>query len=177
MIPIALKRVRWLLMLIALGVAQAQVAVSQEAPVLLTIDPGNGADPVALTDADLMEMEQVSFATSTLWTPKVQEFSGPSLHSVLERAGATGPFWVKLVAANDYSVVLGPDLIDDSFPIIANRIDGDRFTMRNKGPLWLIYPFDLEPEYKREIHYSASVWQLTGIEMTTPQDGAITESQ
>lgn len=117
MIPIALKRVRWLLMLIALGVAQAQVAVSQEAPVLLTIDPGNGADPVALTDADLMEMEQVSFATSTLWTPKVQEFSGPSLHSVLERAGATGPFWVKLVAANDYSVVLGPDLIDDSFPI------------------------------------------------------------
>ncbi len=177
MIPTTLRRLGYMATLIGLVFASTQFVAAQNKPVLLTIHPGQGADPVVFTDDDLTAMDQVSFVTSTLWTTSAQEFSGPSLHSVIKQAGAKEPFWVKLVAANDYSVVLGPDLIDETYPIIANRIDGDSFTMRNKGPLWLIYPFDLEPEYKREIHYSASVWQLTNIEMTTPQAGALTENQ
>ena len=32
--------------------------------------------------------------------------------------------------------------------------------MRDKGPLWIMFPFDAKPELKSELIYSQSVWQL-----------------
>jgi len=157
-----------LLIPILLMLLQAQTAMSQEAPVQLTIHLDPKAEPIAMTDDDLMALDQEAFVTSTLWTPAPQRFSGPSLHSILSMAGATPPFEITLVAANDYAVTIGPDLIDETYPIIANRIDGAAFSVREKGPLWVMYPFDHHKTFKREDVYAASVWQLTQIKLATP---------
>ena len=160
---------------LALALMLVRPAIAEDGPVLLTVDTGAGTAPVTFTDDDLMALEQQSFVTSTLWTTREQEFSGPALRDVLKAAGATEPFWIEMVAANDYAVTIGPDMIDRTYPIVTTRIDGAPFTIREKGPLWLLYPFDKKPEYKRETHYSASIWQLTHINVTTPQSGAITQ--
>ena len=173
--PKILARIGMVVAVLALALSPARPGMAGNGKVILTVDTGAGTAPVTFTDDDLMALEQQSFVTSTLWTTREQEFSGPALRDVLKAAGATEPFWIEMVAANDYAVTIGPDMIDRTYPIVTTRIDGAPFTIREKGPLWLLYPFDKKPEYKRETHYSASIWQLTHINVTTPQSGAITQ--
>lgn len=149
----------------------ADRALADDTPVVLTIHPAQGTPPIELTDADLMALAQTSFVTSTLWTAERHSFSGPSLHRVLTKVGAEPSAPVKLVAANDYAVTLEPELIGEQYPIIANRLDGAPFSIRKKGPLWVMFPFDGEPEFKTELHYSLSVWQLTDIRLGQPGAG------
>ena len=37
--------------------------------------------------------------------------------------------------------------------------------MRDKGPLWIIYPYDQNTDYQTEVIYSRSIWQLDRIEV------------
>jgi hypothetical protein len=37
--------------------------------------------------------------------------------------------------------------------------------VREKGPLFIIYPFDSAPELKNARYYSRSAWQLKAIEV------------
>jgi hypothetical protein len=43
--------------------------------------------------------------------------------------------------------------------------NGASMTVRDKGPLWIIYPYDARRDYRTEIHYSRSVWQLEQIDV------------
>ena len=44
-------------------------------------------------------------------------------------------------------------------------MNGDVMLVRNKGPLWVVYPYDENPEYRSEVIYSRSIWQLDRIEV------------
>ena len=41
-------------------------------------------------------------------------------------------------------------------------------TLRDKGPLWLVYPYDADTAYQSEVIYARSVWQLDRIEVLRP---------
>ena len=41
--------------------------------------------------------------------------------------------------------------------------NGEPMSIRDKGPLWIIYPFDDNPDYQTEVIYSRSIWQLDQI--------------
>ena len=43
--------------------------------------------------------------------------------------------------------------------------NGGRMSVRDKGPLWIVYPFDSSEEYQAELIYSRSIWQLVRIEV------------
>jgi hypothetical protein len=165
------KTLRAVALALVIPFLAADRALADDAPVVLTIHPAQGTPPIELTDADLMAMAQTSFVTSTLWTAERHSFSGPSLHRVLAKVGAAPSAPVRLVAANDYAVTLGPEMIGEAYPIIANRLDGAPFSIREKGPLWVMFPFDQEPRFKTELHYSLSVWQLTDIRLGQPGAG------
>ncbi|NEX45242.1 oxidoreductase [Rhodobacter sp. ETT8] len=128
------------------------------AEVLLTIEKPDAAT-VSLTREDLAAMDRVSFATSTLWTEGVREFSGVPLKTILASAGITEGV-VRAIAINDYLVEIPVDLLEDDAPIVADQIDGKSFSRREKGPLWIIYPFDKSASYQTEESYGRSVWQL-----------------
>ncbi len=141
-----------------LAVAAAPTANASET--LLTIQSGDGL--IEMTDAALLDLPQVSFSTSSIWTEGVNTYSGPTLKSVLSEAGINGGS-IELTAVNDYSVVIEYDTLEDEAPIVANRINGEAFSRREKGPLWLVYPFDSADRYKTEQIYSNSIWQLVRI--------------
>lgn len=119
---------------------------------------------IDFTDVELAALPAVEFETGTIWTDGVHTFGGPSLRSVLEAVGA-GSGDLKLVAANDYKVLLPRDMIEDMYPIIANRINDKAFGIRDKGPLWVIFPYDTEPRFQTELTYAYSVWQLTELQI------------
>jgi hypothetical protein len=120
--------------------------------------------PSRLTDSDLLTLPQVSFTTSTPWTETPATFSGPTLDSVLRyyniREGV-----LMLTAVNRYEIEVPWDYIEDSSPIIANRINGEPFSIREKGPLWLIFPFDADQRYRSFEAHSMAIWQLIRIDV------------
>jgi hypothetical protein len=133
--------------------------------VLLSVDSrGDGSSLKQFTDADLMALPQVEFMTSTIWTAGVSTFSGPTLSSVLEAAGAVDGVLL-MTAVNDYKVEVPRAIVEPNVPILANRIDGQPFGIRDKGPLWLMFPFDSDSRYQSEEVYSFSIWQLTQIKV------------
>lgn len=129
--------------------------------ILLTIDGNITAKDAGLSfdDAALMALPQQTFTTTTAWTEGPMEFSGPALSDVLAVAGAGGGD-LRLLAANDYAVTLPRDLVEPAAPIIATRIGGKPFGLREKGPLWLVFPYDSDPKYRREDVFASSIWQL-----------------
>ena len=41
--------------------------------------------------------------------------------------------------------------------------NGEPMSVRDKGPLWVVYNFDSNPEFQTEVMYSRSIWQLDRI--------------
>lgn len=147
---------------VALALNLSPARASHPEAALLKVDGHGVSEPVYLDLARLDALPQQQFSTTTLWTVGVQEFSGPSLADVLSVAKAE-PGNLSLMAANNYSVTLERDLIEADVPIIATRIAGRTFGTRDRGPLWLVFPYDSHSRYRTEPIYAASIWQLTQI--------------
>jgi hypothetical protein len=100
----------------------------------------------------------------TPWTEGSTRFEGPLLEAVLEAAGARGKTLI-VKALNDYSAEV-PASDAEAFPtMLATMMNGAEMSVRDKGPLFLIYPFDTHPELYNEKYFSRSVWQIREIEV------------
>ena len=129
------------------------------------ITQSNGPDNTALFDLALLDkLPQSSFVTTTIWTKGKLKFSGVSLRALLDAVGAKGTK-LRLIALNDYSVEMPVTDAIVGGPILASRLDGRTLAVRDKGPLWLVYPYDDNSAYRSEVIYSRSVWQLKAIEV------------
>ena len=112
-----------------------------------------------LSVEDLREIATQNIITTTIWTEGAHEFSGVPLHSLLKHLDVTGTT-IEAIALNDYSVDIPVSDAREGGPIVAFAIDGQPIPRREKGPLWIIYPFDQSPEFRTETVYSRSIWQL-----------------
>ncbi len=147
---------------LAIAVSASAIAATAEEVLLIVDVKGDGSDLRSMTDADLQALPQVEFTTSTIWTTDPVTFAGPTLAAVLESVGAADGS-LSMVAVNDYKVQMPRGVVAQDAPIIATRLNGEPFTIRNKGPLWLVFPFDSSTAYQTEEIYSYSIWQLTRI--------------
>ncbi|HEY7884306.1 MAG TPA: hypothetical protein VIC08_05105 [Cellvibrionaceae bacterium] len=145
------------------AIAETTGASNPDSPVKLWVDGDisvrNHGDEFVLDQRLLDELPQAEFATSTIWTEGVHTYSGPTLQGLLDLVDA-GPGDLVATALNDYRVTLDRSYIEESAPILATRINGKTFSVREKGPLWIIFPFDENPRFHDEVIYAMSVWQL-----------------
>lgn len=117
---------------------------------------------------DMAMLESLVGRTGTMetpWTEGKVEFSGPLLRSVLEAAGAHGTK-IKVVALNDYAAEVPAEDASDIDTMLATRMDGKPMSVRDKGPLFLVYPFDKDSSLYNEKYFSRSVWQISTIEVS-----------
>lgn len=128
---------------------------------LLTLTTAEG-EVKTLSMSDLEAMPVTEFATSTIWTEGVSEFTGVALVDFVEAMSLSGKT-INAVAINDYSIDIPISDAVEGGPMIAYRMDGKEMSARDKGPLWVIYPFDERSEYQIETYYSRSIWQLDRI--------------
>ena len=139
-----------------------------EGEVILTVSGEIGAtnygEKAAFDIAMLRALGEVEFATSTIWTEGEQTFLGVSLKTLLETIGVEDGT-LKASAINDYSVEIPVADAVEGGPIIAYMRNGKEMSVRDKGPLWIVYPYDQNPDYKSEQIYSRSIWQLDRIEV------------
>ena len=115
---------------------------------------------------DLAMLEELQGRRATMvtpWTTGKVEFSGPLLRAVLDAAGLHGTT-IKLVALNDYAAEIPFTDATTIDTILATRMDGQTMPVRDKGPLFLVYPFDKDSSLYNEKYFSRSVWQIKTIE-------------
>jgi hypothetical protein len=112
----------------------------------------------------LEQLPQSSFVTRTPWYSGPRKFTGPLLRDVLAACGAQGSN-LRAVALNDYHVDLPFDDTARYDVVLARLLDDKPMPVREKGPLFIIYPFDSSAELRNTVYYSRSAWQLKMIEV------------
>ena len=112
----------------------------------------------------LAALPQHSFTTRTPWYKAAKKFTGPLLRDVLAVVGAQGKI-IKAVALNNFKVEI-PVTDTQQFPVILARLMDDQpMPIRDKGPLFIVYPFDTDIELHAARYYNRSAWQLRTLEV------------
>ena len=94
----------------------------------------------------------------------VKKFAGPLGEALLDAVGASGT-QLKVIALNDYITVIPISDFRDYDVILATKLDDAPMSVRDKGPIFVIYPFDEHPTLNNETYYGRSAWQVKSIEV------------
>jgi hypothetical protein len=101
---------------------------------------------------------------NTPWYTNRTAFEGPLGSALLDAVGAKGDK-LRVVALNDYAADIPVEDFRKWPVILATRLDGNPMSVREKGPLFVIYPFDADPSLFNEKYFNRSVWQVKSIEV------------
>lgn len=148
------------------SVPMAMALEDPKGPVILTIS-GNisetNGESVARFDRDmLMALGVETLETGTPWTEGVDIYAGPQLSTVLEAVGAQGQN-LSVTALNDYSANLPVQDAYDHHVMLAMDLNGQAMSIRDKGPIFVLYPFAHDPSLNNEVIHNRSVWQVKSI--------------
>lgn len=158
-----------LLLVIAMSTSTlAEGIAALEGDALLTVSGDitvtNGGETLVMDRTALMALPATTFETSTIWTEGVHSFTGVSLADLATELGLEEG-QILATAINDYTVEIPLSDAVEGGPIIAYLMDGAEMSVRDKGPLWVIYPYDSDADYRSEVIYSRSIWQLDRVEI------------
>ncbi len=152
----------------ALPMAPARALDKATGPVVLTVfgrvrEPNAGS--AAQFDMAMLEsLPQHSFVTRTPWYSTPRKFTGPLLRDVLAACGAMGSN-LRARALNDYRIDLPYEDTQRFDVLLARLLDDQPMAVRDKGPLFIIYPFDSSAELRTTVYFSRSAWQLKSLEV------------
>ncbi len=160
-------------LVILLGVVTGLLATNAHAElpspqgrVLLTVSGLIGetnAEGLAEFDQEMLErVGLIEFSTETPWTKGKVRFAGVPLKQLLQVVATKGSV-IRATAANDYAADIPIDTLVNSEAMLAMAMDGRALTLRDKGPLWIIFPWSDKPELNRIEIYNYAVWQLLSL--------------
>jgi hypothetical protein len=145
----------------------ATLAAPTERPVL-TITGKIGVtnkDNTAQFDRPMLEaLGLVAVETTTPWHEGKVKFEGIPVDKLMKQVGATGDR-VVVTALNDYTTEIPMEDFAKYKVILAIKRNGEYMPVRDKGPLFIIYPYDSDPELKSQTYYARSAWQVAKIDV------------
>jgi hypothetical protein len=98
-----------------------------------------------------------------LGLPGRHGWRGVPLKLLAERLGGGPANTVQLTALNDYTVTIPWSDLLQYDPILAYQRDGQAMSVREKGPLILIYPFDTHPGLRTQHYRNRTIWQVNAV--------------
>jgi hypothetical protein len=137
-------------------------------PVILTVSgniEGVGSGPMVKLDRAMLESLGVTkVKTSTAWTTGESVFEGVLARDLLKAVGAEGTV-VVATALNDYVASIPLRELYDYPVLLAFKMDGRDLELRDKGPIWIVYPRDQYNELNNSMIDKNWVWQLSELEV------------
>jgi hypothetical protein len=118
-------------------------------------------------DFDRAMLERVGLrkvVMCTPWTEGDVAFEGVAVRDLLAAVGADGTTLVA-TALNDYSTEIPITDFDNPDILLALRMNGETMRVRDKGPIWLVYPPEPGEEKQSLAVRARMVWQLRTIEI------------
>ena len=159
-----MKSLAGIMLLLLAGFAQAVTE-----PVILSVygdmeQHGGPHQQLDFTLSELQALTQSQITTAHPWSAQAQHYSGIDLTALLEKLFAKQQIKsLNLEGLNGFSVAFEWSKINTFAPVVAWQENGQLMSRRNKGPLWLILPFDQVPEVKQADFLHYMVWQLRTI--------------
>jgi len=139
-----------------------------QSAVILTISGAitetNGPGRAAFDRAMLERLGLSKLKTWTPWTRGVAEFEGVLARRVMAAVGATGTK-LRATALNDYQCTIPLDDFERYDVLLAMRMNGQEMRIRDKGPVWIVYPWSDHPELDDFLTREKAVWQLTALDV------------
>lgn len=123
----------------------------------------SGTDVATLSFEDLLALPQSTVITKNDYVDVRTEFTGPSLLDILVEHGISKDETLIMRAINDFSVEIPASDAFDYNVILALFSNGEQMSVRDKGPIWLIYPMDDHEELRDDRYNSRIIWQLRSI--------------
>ncbi|MDP3521225.1 MAG: hypothetical protein Q8S02_11450 [Hydrogenophaga sp.] len=111
----------------------------------------------------LPQRELVTALPPSLGHAGAHHWLGVSLRLLAERMGGGPGSVLQLAALNDYAVTVPWSDLVRYDPIVAYQRNGVALSVREKGPMMLIYPFDAYPELHAQQYLNRSIWQIHAI--------------
>ncbi|MEQ6250184.1 molybdopterin-dependent oxidoreductase [Sulfitobacter sp. HNIBRBA3233] len=152
-----IKRAFWT-GLLALLLAAPSLSHAQD---ILTVTTADRTESFTLEE--ILAMPQTTVVTKNDYVDETTIFQGPSLRSVLQEMDITQDAALEMTALNDFSSQVPAADAFEYDVILAVLLNGERMSVRDKGPIWVIYPMDDNPELHDEIYNDRLVWQLKSI--------------
>ncbi|WBV42464.1 molybdopterin-dependent oxidoreductase [Pseudoroseomonas cervicalis] len=124
--------------------------------------PPQGEASYTLAALEALGMRRLR--TTTPWTQGAQEFSGVPLAEVMRAVRPRGQrLWAEGI--NRYRAELPLSDAWEQGAFLATRRDGAPMRIRDRGPVWLVYPWSERPELDIPAYHERAVWQLRRIEV------------
>lgn len=151
-----------------LVVAPARLVEAEEiqrpsGSVLLTVAGNiantNGRGVADFDRAMLEDLHQYNVTMKTPWTDGEVSFQGFQVRDLMAMVGAEGRE-VVATALNDYSASIPFEDFAERDVLIAMEMNGEPMRVRDKGPLWIIYPVDPGTGELTVVDRDRMVWQL-----------------
>jgi hypothetical protein len=121
------------------------------------------AGETAVFDRPLLEsLGMTGFVTTTPWYDGPVRFDGVPMARLMEAVGATGETLIA-TALNDYETRIPVSDLAEFGVLLALKRNNEYMPVRDKGPLFIVYPFDSNRALKNQKYYSRSAWQLARI--------------
>ena len=142
-------------------------AIAQEFTLrVVEVDDDRNLTQIAeLSLAEIKALPSAEFQTSTIWTEGKQSFRGVWLSELVEHLQIGGAE-LSFSALNEYWVEIPMPSIVHGGPLVAYEWNGIPMSPRDKGPLWVVFPYDADPKFQTETVYAQSIWQLDRIEVS-----------
>jgi hypothetical protein len=119
----------------------------------------------AVFDRAMLEsLGMETIVTKTPWYDSAMKFEGVRLAKLMQYVGAYGDR-VLALALNDYSSELPLSDFTTYGTLLALKRNGEYMPVSDKGPLFIIYPFDSDRNLQQDRFYMRSVWQLNSLEV------------
>ena len=122
----------------------------------------NGDGVARLDREQLLAMGTTELRTGTPWTEGVGTFAGVTGTRLLEALGASGTM-LRATALNDYKVDIPVSDLSDYPVLLAMALAGKPLSVRERGPVWVIYPWTAFPMLDDRVHRQRAIWQLSEI--------------
>lgn len=142
---------------------EAVLALPKDAPIL-TIEGKiavTNSDGKAIFDRGMLEeLGMTTVRTMTPWFDDPVIFEGVRADRLMDLVRASGQEAVA-IALNDYRAIVPLSDFTQYGVILALKRDGKYMPVSDKGPLFIVYPYDSDPLLQSQQFYARSVWQLT----------------
>lgn len=155
---------KWLVIILVLwmNISSAQAQQPNVLSVLGDIKlDGHQYHQLDFTLDELQALPQAEINTITPWTTESHRYRGVDLvlwfNQLFESRRINS---ITLEALNNFSVTVDWSKIKSFTPVLAWQDNGKVMSRRDKGPLWLMLPFDRVPKLQQAEFLHFMAWQI-----------------
>ncbi len=133
--------------------------------IILTVTGNTDRSAAGAVEFTLEQFEALGLSkikTSTPWHEDVVEFEGVPGHAFIKFMGSHGTE-IDAIAINDYKVTIPIIDLTENGLIFATRKNSTPMTIREKGPVFAIYPFDSHEKINNDVYFSRAIWQIKSL--------------